>query len=350
MIEITRLTPVVMVFLVLPSFFSAPAVASADLQGQLIYGEIRSAALEGNPLGNPTVKPFVVYLPPGYDEHPDRGYPVVYHLHGASRLAIAGPDKFARAYATFVVEHGAPFIDQLVAEGKTPGIILVGVDGTTKDGCSYYVNSSANGNYADYICEELVPYIDAHYRTLANREGRGLLGYSAGAFGAMYLGMTRPELFGGIICLSPSALLATSAHFDAWAASNPRPDDGQMDELEIDMARAFWPNPDNPPHFFDWPFTRDGKMREDVLARGVEKSTESLIPRYAETLQRTAIYLGCGVEDWALAGARKFHTLLTKADVPHTYREYEGGHGYQAAERKQEGLDFLMGISMEQTP
>jgi enterochelin esterase-like enzyme len=317
--------------------------ASAVEKGRTVRDKIISSSLEVNLIGNPTTKPLVIYLPPGYDELPDQRYPVIYHLHGAIRLS-GGAEKFAQAHESFVVEHGASFIDQLVAEGKTKGVILVGVDGTTKDGCSYYVNSVTNGNYADYICKELVPYVDAHYRTIARREGRGILGYSAGAFGSMYLGMTYPDLFGGIVCLSPASALAASTYFDAWAASKPQPDDGQMDELEIDLARAFWPNPDNPPNYFDWPFTRDGEFLESIYSRNADKSPELLVPQCKEKLRLTSIYLGCGTEDWAIAGARKFHEVLTEASIPHTYVEYEGGHGYKGAERKQEGVAFLVEV------
>jgi len=117
-----------------------------------------------------------------------------------------------------------------------------------------------------------------------------------------------------------------------------------MDELEIDLARAFWPNQNKPPDYFDWPFTKDGQFLEDIYIRSADKSPELLAPQYQEELKRTAIYLGCGTEDWALAGAQKFHAILTEAGIPHTYVEYEGGHGYQGAERKQEGLAFLVGV------
>ena len=343
--RISNVFIVCIIFITSGGAFEATAATKKGVQqGRIIYEQITSPALESNILGNPATKPLTIYLPPGYDEHPDKRYPTVYLLHGAIRLQSAGPEKFAKASSSFIVEHGAAFCDQLVAQGKTEGVILVGIDGTTKDGCSYYVNSSVNGNYADYICKDIVQYVDKKYRTLPRRESRGITGYSAGAFGSMYLGMTHTELFSGIVCLSPGSALAASTYFDTWAASNPQPDNGQMDGLEIDLARAFWPNPNNPPDYFDWPFTRDGEFLEEVYARGADKSPELLVPKYREELKRTAIYLGCGTEDWAIAGARKFHEILTEAGIPHTYVEYEGGHGYKGAERIQEGLAFLVEI------
>ena len=172
-------------------FLNLSTFAFSAEKGKIVHEEITSSSLSGNLIGNPITKPLAVYLPPGYDESPDQSYPVIYVLHGASRLSANGKEDFERSYESFVIDHGAPFVDNLVAEDKTKGVILVGLDGTTKDGCSYYVNSVANGNYANYICKELVPYMDTHYQTMTGREGRGIIGYSAGAFGAMYLGMIR---------------------------------------------------------------------------------------------------------------------------------------------------------------
>ena len=312
---------------------------SSMLNGRLEEVMLHSPSLEGNPLGNPATKPLTIYLPPGYDEHPEQRYPVVYHLHGAIRI---DSEDFPKAGSKFITNSGAQFIDRLFAEGKTKGIILVGVDGRTKDGCSLYVNSATNGNYADYICKDIVNYVDEHYRTLPQREHRGIIGYSAGGYGAMYLGMIHSNLFGSIVCLSPGSSLAASAYFDDWAKSKPQPDDGVMDELEIDMARAFWPNPNNPPLYFDWPFTKDGELIREVSERSNDKIPELLLPHYKQELRRTAIYLGCGVDDWALKGARKFHELLTNAWIPHVYREYEGGHGDKVHERLCEGLEFII--------
>lgn len=315
------------------------AFASFIPRGRIEEVVIHSPSLEGNPLGNPVTKPLTVYLPPGYDENPAQRYPVIYHLHGAVRI---GDESFANAGSDFVVKSGSQFIDRLVSEGKTKGAILVGVDGRTKDGCSLYVNSATNGNYADYICKDIVNYVDKNYRTIPQREYRGIIGYSAGGYGAMYLGMTHSDLFGSIVCLSPGSTLAASAYFDDWAKSKPQPDDGAMDGIEIDMARAFWPNPNNPPLYFDWPFTRDGELIKEVSDRVNDKIPELLIPHYKRELRHTAIYLGCGVDDWALKGARKFHELLTNEWIPHVYREYEGGHGDKAHERVCEGLEFLI--------
>lgn len=321
--------------------FSMLIFASSMLNGRIEEVMLHSSSLEGNPIGNPATKPLTIYLPPGYDEHPDQSYSVVYHLHGAVRI---DNENFDKAGSDFITKSGAQFIDSLTSEGRIKGIILVGVDGRTKDGCSLYVNSATNGNYADYICKDIINYVDEHYRTIPKREYRAIIGYSAGGCGAMYLGMTHTDLFGGIVCLSPGSSLAASAYFDDWAKSKPQPDDGIMDEMEIDLARAFWPNPNNPPLYFDWPFTKDGELIMEVLERSNDKISDLLLPLYERELRHTAIYLGCGVDDWALKGARKFHELLTDAWIPHIYREYEGGHGDKVHEKICEGLEFLIKV------
>jgi enterochelin esterase-like enzyme len=316
---------------------------SAIEGGKIIHDKITSPSLKGNPLGNPATKPLTVYLPPGYDEHPKRRYPTVYLLHGAVRPDK--PDLFSKASSLLILHDGAAaYVDNLVAQGKTEGLILVGVDGTTKVGCSYYTNSSVNGNYADYICHDIVRYVDRKYRTIPRRDGRAILGISAGGYGAMYLGMTHPDLFGAIVALSPGAILAPSAWMEEYMAQNPQPDDEHLDAMEVDVARALWPNPDNPPWFFDWPFTRDGRFLKEVNDRGNDKIPELLIPRYRESLKRTAIHLECGVNDGLLPVARLFHERLLQAGILHSYEEFEGGHTDKFPKRLQKALEFLSGV------
>ncbi|MCD6507334.1 hypothetical protein J7M22_12025 [Candidatus Poribacteria bacterium] len=311
--------------------------------GKIIHDKITSPALEGNLLGNPATKPLTVYLPPGYDEHPQKRYPTVYLLHGAVRPGK--PELFSKASSLLILHDGAAaYVDKLVAQGKTDGLILVGVDGTTKIGCSYYTNSSVNGNYADYICRDIVRYVDRKYRTIPRRESRAILGSSAGGYGAMYLGMTHPELFCAIVTMSPGAITAPSAYFEEYKAQNPQPDDGHLDALEVDVARALWPNPNNPPWFFDWPFTRDGRFLKEVNDRGNDKIPELLIPRYRESLKRTAIHLECGVHDPLLPVARRFHERLLQAGIPHSYEEFEGGHTDRLPQRLQKALEFLTDV------
>jgi len=94
-----------------------------------------------------------------------------------------------------------PFIetaDGVFAEGEAPGCVLVYVDAWTAYDGSQFVDSVGTGPYHSYLCDEVVPWVDAHYRTIAAPASRAIAGKSSGGFGAMITPMLRPDLFGAL--------------------------------------------------------------------------------------------------------------------------------------------------------
>lgn len=157
----------------------------------VVIEEFESKALVGNPLGDPGRRKIPVYLPPSYNQHPERRYPVVYMLHGFTGNS-AGWLNVNPFYTPTVPER----FERLVTEGRCGEMILVFPDGSCGLGGSQYLNSAATGQYEDYIVQDLIPYIDAKFRTLARPDGRGVAGKSSGGFGAVRLAMLHPETFG----------------------------------------------------------------------------------------------------------------------------------------------------------
>jgi len=146
-----------------------------ELVGRLDIHVIRSEALAGNPLGDPAERPLWVYVPPGYDDEPDR----------------------------------QPFpepADALFARGEAPPCIVVYVDAWTTYGGSQFVDSPGTGRYHTYLCEDVVGFVDSRYRTLPEARHRGIQGKSSGGFGAMITPMLRPDLFGGLATHAGDAL------------------------------------------------------------------------------------------------------------------------------------------------
>ncbi len=92
-------------------------------------------------------------------------------------------------------------LDRLYAAGM-PHAIVVLPDCFTRLGGSQYINSTATGQYEDYLTEELLPFIDSRYRTIAEPAGRGVFGKSSGGYGALIMGMRHADLFGVIACHS----------------------------------------------------------------------------------------------------------------------------------------------------
>src|SRR5206468_4496127 len=81
-------------------------------------------------------------------------------------------------------------------------MILVMPDGWSRFGGGQYINSAANGRHEDYICTDVVDYIDRSFRTVAAPEGRGVMGKSSGGYGALVLAMHRPDRFRALACHS----------------------------------------------------------------------------------------------------------------------------------------------------
>ena len=165
---------------------------SADLAGRIDEHVITSELLRGNPLGDPAERPLWVYVPPGYDEDPGRRYPAVYVIQGYTGHLAMWRNRSP---------YRQPFpetADAVFGSGQAPGTIVVYVDAWTAYGGSQFVDSPGTGRYHSYLCDEVVPWVDAHYRTEDAAAHRAIMGKSSGGFGAMITPMLRPDLFGAL--------------------------------------------------------------------------------------------------------------------------------------------------------
>jgi hypothetical protein len=165
---------------------------SADLAGRIDEHVITSELLRANPLGDPSERPLLVYLPPGYEDDPARSYPAVYVIQGYTGHVTMWRNRSA---------YRQPFpetADAVFAAGQAPPAIVVYVDAWTAYGGSQFVDSPGTGRYHSYLCDEVVPWVDGRYRTLAAAGHRAIMGKSSGGFGAMITPMLRPDLFGAL--------------------------------------------------------------------------------------------------------------------------------------------------------
>src|SRR3954465_8141191 len=117
---------------------------STELAGRLDEHVIDSPLLRGNPLGDPTERPLEVYVPPGYDDEPDRRYPSVYVLQGYTGMLPMWHNR-SPFRPTF-----PEAVDQLFATGVAPPCLVVFVDAWTAYGGSQFVDSPATGRYHSY--------------------------------------------------------------------------------------------------------------------------------------------------------------------------------------------------------
>jgi enterochelin esterase-like enzyme len=227
-------------------------------------------------------------------------------------------------------------------------MIVVMPNAFTRFKGSMYSNSVAVGDWETFIAKELVGHIDSHYRTLAQKESRGLAGHSMGGYGTMRLGMKYPEAFSSIYALSPCCM-------DAGRAGPPNPAMKEMmkkvEALKTDeevksqsffvlatlaSAAAWSPNPKNPPFYIDLPF-RDGEPVPEVQARQSANATLVMVHQYIPNLKRLKfIGMDAGTKDAGISAATKeLDKVLTDYGVTHFYESYDGDHLNRIAERLQ---------------
>lgn len=165
-------------------------------------GSIEQLSIDSEPLDHPLV--FRVYTPPCYEEHADQRYPVIYMIHGQTY----NEDQWDRLGA----DEAA---DALIASGDvSPFLIVVPAD------ASHFTQPTANA-FDESVVGELIPWIDAHYRTLAERRYRAVGGLSRGASWAIHLVLTHPELFGSLAGHSPPVFQEDASKVRGWLDSIP---------------------------------------------------------------------------------------------------------------------------------
>src|SRR6267142_2912088 len=141
--------------------------------GRVVVERFESAVLQGNPLGDPHLRRVPVYLPPSYDEQIGKRYPVIYVLTGFTGRGrmLLNDNPWS--------ESLDDRLNRLIGSGACGEVIVVMPDCFTRYGGSQYLNSTATGRYQDHLVQELVPYVDARYRTLPGRDHRGVVGKSS---------------------------------------------------------------------------------------------------------------------------------------------------------------------------
>ncbi len=321
---------------------------SYELHGRFDELTFTSEALAGNPLGDPRERPLWVYLPPGYDDEPERRYPSVYVIQG-----YTGQLDMWRNRAAFGVKTYPELVDELFAAGEAPPCIVVWVDAWTSLGGSQFVDSAATGRYHTYLCGEIVPWIDARYRTLPDAAHRGIQGKSSGGYGAMVTPMLRPDLFGGLATHAGDALFencyardfAETARvlrdrYDGsferfWDDFRSRPGiDAPGDHVVVNtwgMAAAYSADDDGSVRLpFD---VATGELVSEVWERWLRWDPVRMISRHAEALRSLrAVYIDSGKSDefYLDLGAEAFRRALEDIGVtaPVVFFElFDGKHG-----------------------
>ena len=314
-----------------------------ELRGRLDELEIDSDVLKGNVLGDPHVRPLWVYLPPGYEE--SRRYPSVYVIQGFTGQL----DMWANRppLRPTVLER----FDALFADDGAPPCIVVFIDAWTSLGGSQFLDSPGTGRYHAYLCEEIVPFIDARYATATEAAHRGIAGKSSGGYGAMVTPMLRPDLFGGLATHAGDSLFELCYVTDFAETARVLRDhyEGSIEKFFDDfrsrpamsksydgdvlnayaMAACYSAEEDGS---VTLPFeTTTGQLIDAVWQRWLAWDPVRMVASHAEALQgMKAIWIDAGKRDeWFLdLGAEAFRQALADIGVTDVAFElFDAGHG-----------------------
>ena len=307
--------------------------------------EIESDLLRDNPLGDPHVRPLWAYVPPAYEAEPDRRFPSIYVIQGMTGQLDMWRNRSAFRLST------PERIDRLFAEEGCPAAVVVFVDAWTSYGGSQFIDSPGTGRYGKYVCDEVVSFVDARYRTLADAAHRGLTGKSSGGYGAMVVPMLRPDVFGGLATHAGDALFELcylrdfpevvrvlrdeyDGSFDRfWEDFRSRPAFAKQSDYPLlntwAMAACYSANEDGS---IDLPFDpATGALREDVWQRWLAWDPVRMARRYADALRSLrAIYIDAGKKDefFLDLGAEAFRRELEELGITDVFFElFDAGHG-----------------------
>jgi hypothetical protein len=313
---------------------------STDIRGRFDEHVIESELLRGNPLGDPHVRPLRVYVPPGYDDEPERRYPSIYLLQGLTGQLDMWWNRVAFR------RNFPELLDELA-----PECVVVFVDAWTSLGGSQFIDSPGTGRYGGYLCDEVVAFVDQRYRTLPSPEHRGVAGKSSGGYGAMVAPMLRPDRFGALathagdalfeVCYLPEFREAARALRDSydgsfdrfWEDFRSRPAMAKRtDHILLNawcMAACYSTDEDGTVRLpFD---TATGKLVPEVWERWLAWDPVRMAARHADALRGLrAIYIDAGRRDepYLDLGAEAFRRALAEIGVTDVFFElFDAGHG-----------------------
>jgi len=340
-----------------------------------------SQVLRDNALGDAHVRPLHVWLPAQYDDpaFAARRFPVLFDFAGFMGSGLSHTNW--KGFGENVPERAA----RLVHEQKMAPAIIVFPDCFTALGGNQYINSTAVGRYADYLTQELVPFVDASFRTLATRDARGCFGKSSGGYGAIVHGMLHPDVWGAVADHSgdsyfdmlygsdwPNTLDALAKFAEPKRVEGPIDvttlatpglaeglDDGRVARFLADvhgkkklgatdghavmnvcMAATYDPDP-AAPNGFRLPYHLEtGERIEARWQRWLAHDPIHMAARQADALRSLrAIYIDCGWADQYHIhyGTRILSQRLAALGIAHRYEEFDDNHS---------DIDYRMDVSL----
>jgi enterochelin esterase-like enzyme len=308
------------------------SVIPASAQTQAAYSTVRfhSEEVRKGKISESGDIHLYVLLPPSYAASPARRYPVVYCFHG-----------YGDSGGQLVTNGRRPLTDAWNA-GTCPEFIMVGVEGYNSLGGSFYADSPATGNWSGMVTKEVVPYVDATYRTIAKPEARGLAGFSMGGFGAWNIGLASAELFSWVWSACPGAFAP-----GGLAAAIPTWDDGFMNAY----GAAFAPDLRLASPYARTPAYAAGKVADDEVARLWYSGFGDIEGKLARYLAKAARLRGVRFDSsdqdyyaWIPEGTKYIADAMKKAGIDVVINtSWTTGHGVSSNMMEQSFVPFFAG-------
>lgn len=309
-----------------------------------------SEVLKNNPLGDKSEREVYVYLPSDYDS--EKRFPVVYCLTG-----FTGRGKMFLNDSAFT-PNLAQRMDKLIDSEIAKQMILVMPDCFTHYGGSQYINSTATGNYEDYLTKELVQFIDENLCTIPEKKSRAVMGKSSGGYGSLICGLRHAETF-GLVCSTSGDAYFELCYLPDFAKAfraikgnpkrllakfwdeNEKKGKNDFDGLNIiGMSACYSPNGTD----FDLPFDlQTGEIRNDIWQKWLEHDPVRLVEKHVESLKSLKLlYIDAGTRDEFNLdiGAKIFCERLKEYDIPHVHEEFDDGH-FNISYRQNRSLELI---------
>ena len=269
---------------------------------------------------------YEIVLPPSYESNPDSSYPSIYFLHG-----------FGTDYSWYVAL--VEVFETMMASGEIRESILIKPDGFVLPYLgSMYTNSDYNGQFEDYIVQDLISHIDGSYNTIDHSSYRAIMGHSMGGYGAVKLSVKFPELF-----------QVAASHSGPIAIENVIPDllpvllaetgilgyqpwNGTVSLFMYSASAAFSPDVDDWPYYVDLPVDYYGNVVDEVWDLWLGHDALTLAQENLANIQSIRFYMDCGDQDDYLFynHSTSFSEFLDDENINHVYEIYPGDHFTQA--------------------
>jgi enterochelin esterase-like enzyme len=322
-------------------------------QGEIVCFKHSSSVLQDNIWKDPAERDFNVYLPAGYSESGE----ALVALWDFAAFTNSGPGHLNwRTQGENLPQR----LDRLIGSGEMPPVVVPMPDCYSSLGGNQYVNSPSVGRYADYVVEELVPFLSSRVNVIGDRSGRGVFGKSSGGYGALVHAMYYPETWGGLAShagdigfewvyrpeFPRAAAMLSKLGGDPyrflrnfWLKKSP----GSADYstlMTLAMAASYDPG-EGPEQAFQLPFdlhTCELDLRR--WGQWLSHDPLNLVESYAQQLASLKmLYIDVGSRDQynIQYGTRAFIRRLEKLGIKHHFEEFDGTHS---------GMDWRLDISL----